>query len=104
MFEQATISMKVLVVTLVIAVVAASLLGVAGQVYGYHSTAGFWLAPPNLPGIVAVGLLAKLIRGDSTSLDGFRGLSLVALADWLGYFCLAKIALAVRHRISSRGR
>jgi hypothetical protein len=93
--------MKLLVITLIIAVAAAALLGIVGQVYGYHSTAGIWLTLPNLPGIVAAGGLARLIGVDSAWQNGFVGLSVVALADWLAYFGLARIALALKRQISN---
>ena len=96
--------MKLMVITLVAAVVAASFLGIAGQAYGYHSTPGMWLAVPNLPGIVTAAGLAQLIGGDSGWLNGLFGLFLVALGNWLAYFGRAKIALVVMHRISNGSR
>jgi hypothetical protein len=73
--------MKVLIVTLVAAIVATALLAVAGRVYGYHSTAGFWFAFLNIPGILVGSWANALIKGDGEWLDHLPGFCLCGLGQ-----------------------
>jgi hypothetical protein len=90
--------MKTLMATLAAAILATALLAAVGQVYGYHSTAGFWVGFPNLPGIVVGAWVRELLGGGHDWMDHLPGFCLIAIADWLVYFGLVKITLRLRRR------
>ncbi len=73
--------MKSLCITLVIAFVLTSSLGIAAYVYGYHSTPVIWLAMLNFPGVLFCAWMA-----------GLPDYCLCALANWLTYFLVAEAA------------
>jgi hypothetical protein len=93
--------MKVLMTTLGAAILATILLAAVGQVYGYHSTLGFWVGGTlNLPGIFVISWVAALSRDHSEWLEQFPGFCLIALANWMAYFGAVKLALLLRRRFS----
>jgi len=100
--------MRVLLVTLLIAVAATSIMAVAGHFYRLSATPGsMWLLLGrsvfvlNSPGL-AVAILVYSVMGWSGRISSdFSSLVLCALGDWLGYFGVAKLALLVKHKISN---
>ncbi|MFZ3213411.1 MAG: hypothetical protein WA188_18060 [Terriglobales bacterium] len=102
--------MKLIVITLLIAVAATSIFAIAGHFYRLSPTpGGMWLVLGkslfvlNFPGF-AVAILAHSVIGWSGRVSSdFPSLVLCALGDWLGYFGVAKLALFLKHKISSHG-
>ena len=98
-------SVKVLVTTLGAAILATVLLAIVGQVYGYHSTEGFWVGLTlNLPGVLVGSWVAALSGDHSEWLDQFPGFCLIALANWMAYFGVVKLALMAWRNISQLRR
>lgn len=92
--------MKVAVITLVVAAIMTLLLAaVAFRGPRPHSTLGFWIGFPNLPGIVAASCSAQLNPNDEMRNGSFPWY-IIALGDWIAYFGLAKIAMLLRRKLS----
>jgi hypothetical protein len=87
--------MKLRLITLLIAVVLASLMAAAVHIYGAHSAPGIRLAVVNLPGL-AVALWASYLVGENLVFY-----TVCALANWAFYFYLVKGAALLKRRISN---
>jgi len=99
--------MKLVVITLLIAVAATSILAAAGHFYRSSAAPGAaWLFfgrslfVLNFPGL-AVAMLVYSVMGWSGRISSdFSSLVLCAFGDWLGYFGVARLALFLKHKIS----
>jgi hypothetical protein len=98
--------MKLLVVTLLIAVAATSILAVAAYFYRLNPTPGaMWLVVSrslfilNFPGFAVAILVESIIQRSVRLSSDFFSLVLCALGDWLGYFGVANLALFLRRKI-----
>lgn len=91
--------MKLLIGTLAAAVLATVLVPLAGQFYGYHSTAGIWLGFLNLPGIAVEFWVNALLKSNGDWMDQFGGFVLCAVADWAVYFALLRGVLLFKQHI-----
>ncbi len=93
--------MKVAVITLIVAAMMTLLLAAAAfRGPGPHSTLGFWIGFPNLPGIVAASWSAQLNPTDEMW-NGPLSWYIIGLGDWIAYFGLAKIAMLLRRKLST---
>lgn len=94
--------MSLRAVTFGAAVFAAVLLGVAGWKSGYHSTAAFWLAALNLPGLVVASWLQYVVKPQNGWTDGLL-LCLTALTNWAAWWAVAKAVFLLWRRRSGSG-
>lgn len=98
MQETATSIMKLLLITLVVAVTITSLLVAVDHSPGLHSTPGIWLSAPSLPGLLAVSWAHELDSKNAIWNDGPLLWFVCGFADWIAYFGLAKGAILLRRR------
>jgi len=100
--------MKLVVITLLIAVTATSILAVGGHCYRLSATPGaMWLFfgrslfVLNFPGVLVAMLVHSIMGWSARISSDFPSLVFCALGDWVGYFGVAKLALFLKHKISS---
>ena len=99
--------MKLVVITLLISFAATSILAVGGRFYRSPTPGAMWvffgrlLFVLNFPGLTAAILVESLTGRPAQLSNDFLSLVLCALGNWLGYFGVAKLALFLKHKISS---
>jgi hypothetical protein len=91
--------MKVFLISLSIALALGGSMAAAANVYGWHSTAGIWLAILNLPG---TGVWVAVVSRIAPQEDGNSGLCLVCVAvNSAFYFLLIKGVMLLKGKFSS---